>query len=63
MQEALVNRQVDVLGERAQTVADAWAELNDHCFSRLIPADQLAFRDVRSRATQQLVELQAMLQL
>ncbi|MEO8494414.1 MAG: hypothetical protein ABI614_05055 [Planctomycetota bacterium] len=63
LQEAIVNRQTEVLAERAQAAADAWAAFNDHCFRRLIPADQLHLRDVRAAATQQVVELQAMLQL
>lgn len=63
LHEAIVNRQAEVLGERAQTVGKAWAELEEHCFRRLIPADQIHFRDMRVRATQQVVELQAMLQL
>ena len=63
LHEAIVNRQVEALAERAQTAADAWAEFNDHCFRRLMPADQLHLRDVRVRATQQIVELQAMLSL
>jgi hypothetical protein len=63
LHEAIVDRQAELVAERAQAAADAWAQFNDHCFGRLTPADQLHLRDVRVRATQQVVELQAMLQL
>ena len=55
--------QAEVVAERAGTVANAWAQLNEQCFRRLMPTDQVHVRDVRTSATQQVVELQAVLQL
>lgn len=62
LHEAIVNRQMDLLAERTASVAQAWADLNDHCFRRLPPTEQVHLRDLRANATQQLVELQAILQ-
>ena len=63
LHEAIVNRQAEVVAERAETVANAWAQLDEQCFRRLMPTDQVHVRDVRTSAIQQVVELQAVLQL
>lgn len=63
LQEAVVNRQTEPLAERAQAAADAWSHFNDHCYRRLTQSDQVHLRDLRTRVTQQVVELQAILQL
>ncbi|MBC8354946.1 MAG: hypothetical protein H8E66_23455 [Planctomycetes bacterium] len=61
LHEAIVNRQEELLRERTETMADAWAHLIEHCFRQLLPADQLHLRDLRSLATEHVVEIQAML--
>ncbi len=63
LHEAIVNRQAEILAERAGSVAAAWAQLNDRCFRRLTAADQVHLQEMRANATQQVVELQAVLQL
>ena len=63
LHESIIQRQSDVIAERAGAVADAWSQLNDRCFRRLASADQIRLRELCSRTTEQVVALQAMLQL
>lgn len=63
LHESILNEQMQLLGERTAAVADAWKDLNERCFRRLVAADQVHLRELQRHVTQQVVELQAMLQL
>ncbi|MCB9937925.1 MAG: hypothetical protein H6823_06770 [Planctomycetaceae bacterium] len=63
LHEAIVNRQTELLADRTAAAAQAWTGLNERCFRRLPSADQVHLRQLQASATQQVVELQAILQL
>lgn len=63
LHESLVRRDAAAIGQHCERLATAWSKLTEDCFQQLNDAERQHFADARLQITQQVVQLQTMLQL
>ena len=63
LHQSLVQRDETAIQDRCEKLATAWGTMTDQCYRKMSAADQGRFGDAPVQIAQQLVQLQAMLQL